>query len=51
MIDKLKKQHKFPDVSSIYDEIIKMLDFKEITKEHVLDRVDFLSLMGKLCRK
>ena len=51
VINDLKKKQKWADIDSIHMEIIKTIDFKDITKDDLQDRVNIPLINEKLINK
>ena len=51
IIAKLKQQSKRPNIGSIHAHIIKTIDFEEITKGNLQERMNSLIFDGKIVNK
>ena len=50
-INDLKKNRKRADISSVHKEVIKTIEFNDITKEYLRERIDTLILDKKIINK
>ena len=51
IINHLRKQHKHANLDKIYNELIKTLNFENISREHLHDRINELIIQGKIVNK
>ena len=51
IIDYLRKQHKRANLDNIYNELTKMVDFENASKQHLYDRIFELNILGKIINK
>ena len=51
IIDNFRKQHKLANLDKICNELIKMVDFENTSKEHLHDRINELIIQGKIINK
>ena len=51
IIDNFRKQHKLANLDKICNELIKMVDFENTSKEHLYNRINELIIQGKIINK
>ena len=50
-IKKIKKQHQRADIERIFGEVTKTIEFQDLSKNSVQDRVDYLINSNKIINK
>ena len=51
IINHLRKQHKLANQDKIYNELIKIINFENTSREHLPDRINELIIQGKIVNK
>ena len=51
IINHLRKQHKRANLYKIYNELIKTINFENVSREHLHDRINELIIQGKIVNK